>query len=158
MLDVEKCKKCPRREGYYKECEKIKTYSVTIKSDVHLDQINFQERDYFKEKFKERYKIEAKNSELKHRRAYDVVSSSGIIGIEIQVALAIFTVNLKRILKLINEKQIIKYMLYKKYEIRNFIGIFFIRQKNLLKINKFFSGLLISRMFLLFYNKYNERF
>ncbi|MCM3342934.1 IS5/IS1182 family transposase, partial [Paenibacillus sp. MER TA 81-3] len=49
---------------------------------------------------KERYKIEAKNSELKHRHGYDVASSSGLVGMEIQGAMAIFAVNLKRILKL----------------------------------------------------------
>ncbi|GAC42423.1 transposase and inactivated derivative [Paenibacillus popilliae ATCC 14706] len=42
----------------------------------------FQESEYFKEKAKERYKIEAKNSELKHRHGYDVVSSSGLVGME----------------------------------------------------------------------------
>jgi len=50
--------------------------------------MEFQKTDYFKEKAKERYKIEAKNSELKHRHGYD--------GMEIQGAMAIFTVNLKR--------------------------------------------------------------
>lgn len=54
-----------------------------------------------REKSKERYKIEAKNSELKHRHGYDKASSSGLIGMEIQGALAIFTVNIKRILKIL---------------------------------------------------------
>ncbi|PEZ41928.1 hypothetical protein CN345_06565 [Bacillus thuringiensis] len=36
------------------------------------------------EKSKERYKIEAKNSELKHRHGYDVAKSSGLIGMELQ--------------------------------------------------------------------------
>ena len=103
-FDVEKCKRCPKKNGCYKEGSKSKTYSVTIKSDVHLDQIDFQKSDYFKEKSKERYKIEAKNAELKHRHGYDVASSSGLIGMQMQGALAIFTVNLKRILKLSNKK------------------------------------------------------
>lgn len=103
-FDVEKCKRCPKKNGCYKEGSKSKTYSVTIKSDVHLNQIDFQKSDYFKEKSKERYKIEAKNAELKHRHGYDVASSSGLIGMQMQGALAIFTVNLKRILKLSNKK------------------------------------------------------
>ena len=53
---------------------------------------------------KERYKIEAKNSELKQRHGYGVASSSGLIGIQMQGALTIFAVNLKRIVKLLNEK------------------------------------------------------
>jgi transposase len=103
-FDIEKCKRCPHKNGCYREGAKTKTYSVTIKSDIHLDQMSFQESDYFKEKSKERYKIEAKNSELKHRHGYDVSSSSGLIGMEMQGALTIFTVNLKRILKLSNGK------------------------------------------------------
>lgn len=103
-FDIEKCKKCPYSDGCYKEGAKTKTYSVTIKSDIHKAQIEFQESEYFKEKAKERYKIEAKNSELKHRHGYDVASSSGLIGMEMQGALALFAVNVKRILKLMNEK------------------------------------------------------
>jgi len=103
-FDVEKCKCCPHKEGCYKDGSKFKTYSVTIKSSLHQSQIEFQESNYFKEKARERYKIEAKNSELKHRHGYDVASSSGLIGMEMQGALAIFTVNVKRILKLIGEK------------------------------------------------------
>lgn len=101
-FDIEKCKRCPLKEGCYKEGAKSKTYSVSIKSMEHSEQKTFQESEYFKEKSKERYKIEAKNSELKHRHGYDVASSSGLIGMEIQGAMAIFTVNLKRIMKLID--------------------------------------------------------
>jgi transposase len=99
-FDVEKCKRCPLREGCYKEGAKTKTYSVSIKSDEHTEQMAFQDSDYFKVKSKERYKIEAKNSELKHRHGYDVATSSGLLGMQLQGAMAIFTVNLKRILKL----------------------------------------------------------
>lgn len=103
-FNIEKCKICSHKDGCYKEGAKSKTYSVTIKSDIHLDQMNFQESDYFKEKAKQRYKIEAKNNELKHRHGYDISSFSGLYGMEMQGALTIFTVNLKRILKLINKK------------------------------------------------------
>ncbi len=103
-FDIEKCKRCPLREGCYKEGAKSKTYSVSLKSTEHLDQAKFQESEYFKEKSKERYKIEAKNSELKHRHGYDVAAASGLIGMELQGAMAIFTVNLKRILKLLGQK------------------------------------------------------
>lgn len=100
FFDIEKCKRCPFKDGCYTEGAKSKTYSVSIKSNEHTEQMAFQESEYFKEKAKERYKIEAKNSELKHRHGYDVASSSGLVGMELQGAMAIFTVNLKRILKL----------------------------------------------------------
>lgn len=101
-FDVEKCKVCPFREGCYKPEAKSKSYSVSIKSDEHSEQAVFQNTEYFKEKAKERYKIEAKNSELKHRHGYDVSTSSGLVGMEMQGAMAIFAVNLKRILKLMD--------------------------------------------------------
>lgn len=103
-FDIEKCKRCPMREGCYKEGAKSKSYSETIMSDTHSEQAKFQETEYFKEKMKERYKIEAKNSELKTRHGYDTASSSGLVGMEIQGATTMFVVNLKRILKLLNER------------------------------------------------------
>jgi len=99
-FDVEKCKSCSLKEGCYKDGAKTKTYSVSIKSELHQDQIAFQETEYYKEKAKHRYKIEAKNSELKNVHGYDKAISYGIANMQIQGAIAIFTVNLKRILKL----------------------------------------------------------
>lgn len=100
FFDIEKCKICPKRKGCYKEGAATKSYSLTIRSDLHKEQKEFQETEYFKERAKERYKIEAKNSELKHQHGYDVAISSGLIGMQMQGALTIFTVNVKRILKL----------------------------------------------------------
>lgn len=97
---VEKCKTCSQKEGCYKEGAKTKSYSLTIKSELHNEQKKFQETDYFKERSKERYKIEAKNSEIKHQHGYDVATSAGLIGMQMQGAITIFTVNIKRILKL----------------------------------------------------------
>jgi hypothetical protein len=99
-FDVERCKSCPKRHGCYKEGAKTKSYSVSIKNNTHKEHMEFQETEYFKEKSKERYKIEAKNSEMKHRHGYDVASAAGLIGMQMQGALTIFTVNLKRILSL----------------------------------------------------------
>lgn len=101
-FDIEKCKTCTLKEGCYKPGAKSKTYSVQIKSGEHLDQIRFQETEFFKEKARHRYKIEAKNSELKNVHGYDRANSYGFEGMQMQGAIAIFTVNLKRILKLMN--------------------------------------------------------
>lgn len=99
-FDVEKCKSCPLKNGCYNDGAKTKTYSVSIKSELHKDQMAFQETEYYKEKAKHRYKIEAKNSELKNVYGYDKAISYGITNMQMQGAIAIFTVNLKRILKL----------------------------------------------------------
>lgn len=99
-FDIEKCKTCPLRNGCYKEGAKTKTYSVSIKSDHHREQIAFQETEHFKEKAKHRYKIEAKNAELKNVHGYRRAKAYGIVNMQMQSAIAIFTVNLKRIIKL----------------------------------------------------------
>jgi len=99
-FDVEKCKLCPLRDNCYKPGAKTKTYSVSIKSSLHKEHMAFQETEYYKEKARHRYKIEAKNSELKNVHGYGRAISYGIDGMQMQGALAIFTVNLKRIIKL----------------------------------------------------------
>jgi hypothetical protein len=100
-FDVEKCKTCPLKNGCYKDGAKSKTYSVSIKSYLHKEQIAFQETEYFKDKAKHRYKIEAKNGELKNVHGYGRAISYGINNMQMQSAMAIFAVNLKRIIKLI---------------------------------------------------------
>ena len=103
-FDVEKCKLCPSKEGCYKEGAKSKTYSITIKSDEHLLQKRFQETPHFKEMAKHRYKIEAKNAELKQRHGLDVARASGLFNMELQAATTIFVVNMKRIVNLISQR------------------------------------------------------
>jgi hypothetical protein len=95
-FDVEKYKSCPLRNGCYKEGAKTKTYSVSIKSELHQDQIAFQETEYYKEKPKHRYKIEAKNSELKNVHGYDRAISYGIANMQMQGAIAIFCNQFKK--------------------------------------------------------------
>ena len=99
-FDIEKCKRCPLKKGCYKDGAKSKTYSVIIKSAIHKEQIAFQETEYFKEKSKHRYKIEAKNGELKNAHGFGRATSYGITNMEMQGAMAIFAVNIKRIIKL----------------------------------------------------------
>ena len=65
-FDVNKCKNCSKREECYKEGSKTKTYTVTILSETHKKQKEFEETEYFKNTLRyERYKIEAKNAETK---------------------------------------------------------------------------------------------
>jgi hypothetical protein len=105
MFDVEKCKGCPFRVGCYRDGAKTKSYYVTIKSTEHQEQEEFQETERFKQLSKERYKIEAKNSELKQRHGYKKAIAAGLFGMQVQGATTIFVVNLKRILKLMEEKR-----------------------------------------------------
>ena len=102
-FDIEKCKQCPQCGTCYKEGAKSKIYSITIKCDLHKKQQKFQETEYFKEQARKRYMIEAKNNEIKHRHGYDIASSAGIVGMEIQGATTLFVANMKRIVKLMGE-------------------------------------------------------
>ena len=103
-FDVEKCKHCLYKEGCYKEGAKTKTYNVKIKDDVHIKHMDYMQTEEFKELYSERYKIEAKNAELKSNFGYDKANATGKVGITIQGATALFLVNMKRIIKLKNEK------------------------------------------------------
>ena len=98
-FDVEKCKHCKYKEGCYKEGSKFKTYSVKIKDDIHIKHMDYMETEEFKELYSERYKIEAKNAELKSRFGYDSANACGKNGITIQGASALFLANIKRIIK-----------------------------------------------------------
>ncbi|MFB5664397.1 IS1182 family transposase [Alteribacillus sp. HJP-4] len=105
FFDVGKCKKCSLRKGCYKEGAKTKSYSVTIKSSEHLEQEAFQNTKEFKALSKKRYKVEAKNAELKQRHGYGRANTSGLFGMKMQGAATIFVANIKRIFKLMNEKK-----------------------------------------------------
>ena len=69
-FEIEKCKHCPLRDGCYKPGAKSKTYSMTLKSDIHQKAIDYQKTNEFKDRKKQRYKIEAKNAELKQSHGF----------------------------------------------------------------------------------------
>jgi transposase len=100
FFDIEKCKICPLKATCYKEGANSKSYSVSIKSNIHKNHMEFQETHEFKRKMKARYKIEAKNAELKNAHAFGQADSHGVLGMNLQAATTIFVVNIKRIMKL----------------------------------------------------------
>ena len=100
FFDVAKCKICSRREGCYKQGAKSKSYSVQIKCNEHQNQYEFENTEEFKAKAKARYKIEAKNAELKNVFGYDRADSYGLDCMRMQGAMVIFASNIKRILRL----------------------------------------------------------
>ena len=117
-FDIEKCQTCPLREGCYKPGAKSKTYSITIKSDIHQKTIDYQKTDEFKEKKKQRYKIEAKNAELKQSHGFQTCKFAGLFGMKCQASLTAFVVNSKRIVKLIKtHRAIIKKSCFKATQI-----------------------------------------
>lgn len=105
-FDVEKCQHCPFRDGCYKPGAKTKTYSVSIKSDLHQKQMEFEQTNEFRKQVTQRYKIEAKNAELKQRHGYNHSWSNNIKSMTLQGAITLFCANIKRIDKLVSEKEV----------------------------------------------------
>jgi len=103
-FDIAKCKICPHKDGCYKDGAKSKTYSVTVLSETHKEQKEFQETEYFKERAKQRYMIEAKNAELKQAHGLEKADSVGVIAMRLQSYFSAFVVNVKRIVKLLEPK------------------------------------------------------
>lgn len=99
-FDIKKCRVCSHREGCYKDGAKSKTYSISIRSDEQDKQIAFQKTKEFKELARDRYKIEAKNAELKNVFGYDKAQSYGLPCMQMQAAMVIFAANIKRIIRL----------------------------------------------------------
>ena len=106
-FNVNKCMNCPLKDKCgFKDGQRTKSYSVTLKlADLHKEHNDKQETQEYIELAKERYKIEAKNAELKNQHGYAHSSYSGLRGMTLQTGVSIFVVNLKRILRLKNGKE-----------------------------------------------------
>ncbi len=104
-FNVEKCKTCPLSEGCYKPGSKSKTYSIRIVTEHFKEQIEFELSDTFKKRIKRRPIIEHKNAEMKRFHGMDVARYRGLFRMRIQAYLTAFVVNVKRMVKLKEEKQ-----------------------------------------------------
>lgn len=104
FFDIENCKYCPQKEGCYKPGAKSKTYSVSIREPIYKAHQEYVNTEEFREAYKERYRIEAKNSELKNRYGCTRAIGRGLFSIQLQGVAAIFISNMKRIIKIEDEK------------------------------------------------------
>ena len=106
FFDIEKCRSCPLKEKCgYRDNQKSRTYTVTVKmSKLHEDHQAKQKTEEYKILTKERYKIEVKNAELKNNYGYDECVYAGLHGMSLQAGVSVFVVNVKRIMKLLEEK------------------------------------------------------
>jgi hypothetical protein len=99
-FSTKKCKKCPKCGTCYKG-GKYKKRSITIKrSETHQNQYEFEQTEYFNTRIKERYKIEAKNAELKECYGLRRCKYTGLPGMKIQTYFTAFVANAKRIVKM----------------------------------------------------------
>ena len=104
FFDVEKCRSCPLEGICHKIGTKSKTYTLTIKSNLHQEQLEFENSDAFREKSRMRYRIEQKNSELKNRYGLKKSMSNGLFGMTIQSASTVFIANMRKIIREIEKK------------------------------------------------------
>lgn len=104
-FDTRKCIVCKFREGCFKRDQKSKTYSVCHRTEAQERQKAFQETDGFREKYRTRYKIEAKNSDLKNNYGYGRAESYGLEAMTLQGAVAMFACNMRRIMRLMDAKK-----------------------------------------------------
>ena len=63
--------------------------------------MDFEKSEYFNERLKIRYWIEEKNGELKQAHGLRTAHSTGLAAMRLQAYFTAFTVNIKRIIKLI---------------------------------------------------------
>jgi transposase/ferredoxin len=104
-FDIHKCRKC-KHCGLcgYKKGQETKSYTITVKTPQQEKQFAAQQTEEFKKEYGIRYIIEAKNSELKHSYHLDRAISYGLDAFTMQGAVALFTSNLVRILRIVDEK------------------------------------------------------
>lgn len=104
-FDEENCKECPYGNICKLKNQKHKTYMISLMSDIHKEQQEFEETEYFKHKLRyERYKIEAKNNELKATYGLCKAKSMGLSMMRVQTYLTCITANIKRIMKLMEQQ------------------------------------------------------
>ena len=103
-FDVKRCVVCKLREGCFKFNQMSKTYCVCHRAEIQKEQMDFQETDEFKEKYRTRYKIEAKNSDLKNNYEYGRAESYGLQAMTLQGAVTRFACNMRRIMRMMQEK------------------------------------------------------
>lgn len=104
-FDKNTCDRCPKKEECLgKNKKRGKTYSITILSDIHRKQVEFEQTEYFENTIKnERYKIEAINAETKVVHGLCKSKSVGLCCMRIQSYLTHITTNIKRIIKKMDE-------------------------------------------------------
>ena len=100
-FDTKKCIKCSQREKCELNKRKSKTYMISIPSNTHKEQQEFENTEYFKNKMRyERYKIEAKNGEIKQAHGLCKARYMGLSKVRIQSYITCIVANIKRIIKL----------------------------------------------------------
>lgn len=100
-FDEKKCENCTQKNKCPLKKQRNKTYMISMMSNIHREQADFEETEYFKNKARnERYKIEAKNAEIKQAHGLKKAKYMGLSRVRIQAYITCCVANIKRIIKL----------------------------------------------------------
>lgn len=99
-FSVKTCKKCPRYGTCCKTGAKRKSYCLKVSGETHQKQYAFEQTEYFNRRIKDRYKIEAKNAELKQVHGLGRCKYVGLFGMQIQMYFTAFVANVKRMIRI----------------------------------------------------------
>ena len=105
-FEAKKCRVCSHAAecGFTGKSRHGKQYSITLLTKAQREHLEEQETETFKKEYGIRYIVEAKNSELKHSYHLDRAISYGLDAYTMQGAVALFTSNLVRITRIMDEK------------------------------------------------------
>lgn len=103
FFDIMKCRVCKHNDLCgYKKGQETKTYRQTEPTEMQKKQYEYQQTDEFRDKYRERYIVEAKNSDLKNNYGMDRADGYGMESFKMQGALSIFSSNMMRIMRLLD--------------------------------------------------------
>lgn len=106
-FDKEVCKNCNMKNKCPLNKQKNKTYMISLMSDSHKEQAKFEETEYFKNKLRyQRYKIEAKNGEIKQAHGLCKSRYMGLSRVRIQSYITCIVANIKRTIKLMEQQTV----------------------------------------------------
>ena len=98
-FDVDRCRCCPFRHGCYKEGSTTKSFSVTINTEAQKAYLKKMKLPSARQKLRKRNISERVNAELKSRCGLRKAKARGMETMTVQMAVAMFTYNLKVILR-----------------------------------------------------------
>lgn len=102
FFDIGKCRVCKHNDLCgYKKGNETKTHKITKLEALQMKQLKYQGSENFKKKYKERYIVEAKNSDLKNNYGMSRADGYGLESFRMQGAISIFSSNMMRILRLL---------------------------------------------------------
>jgi hypothetical protein len=99
-----KCKKCSLKDTCPAVRKYENTYCITVLNEQNKARLEFERTEDFSRRLSVRYRIEEKNGELKQAHGLGKADSMGLSSMLLQTYFTAFTVNIKRIVKLVEKK------------------------------------------------------